>query len=287
MRGGAKLAMADREAWYGDVDDVPVDDLLSSTYAAERRALIGDTASRALRPGSPGGRPPRLPAFIAAGAARAAAGAGRRHRRTDRRPARHHPRRHLPRRRRRPLGQPRLRHPVRRLAAELPGRSPPSASRLGTRAQMFWLERGLPNSLAPGKRPRTTLTPVPRPARRRPHPGLRHARAATSRSSGSCASGCAHVVDGLDLQAAIDAPAWHTDRFPSSFYPRDMTPGEVVVESRIGDAVVADLRRRGHDVTVAGPWTLGRLSAVSRDPETGILRAAANARGHAGLRRGR
>jgi gamma-glutamyltranspeptidase / glutathione hydrolase len=66
-----------------------------------------------------------------------------------------------------------------------------------------------------------------------------------------------------------------------------MTPGEVVVESRLGDDVIAELRSRGHAVTVSGPWTLGRLSAVSRDPETGILRAAANPRGMQGYAAGR
>ena len=91
----------------------------------------------------------------------------------------------------------------------------------------------------------------------------------------------------MDLQAAIDAPAWHTTAFPSSFYPRDATPGEVVVESRIGEQVIADLRGRGHDVTVADAWSQGRLSAVSRDPETGMLRGAANPRGMQGYAAGR
>jgi gamma-glutamyltranspeptidase/glutathione hydrolase len=61
----------------------------------------------------------------------------------------------------------------------------------------------------------------------------------------------------------------------------------MVVESRLGEDAIAELRRRGHDVTVSGPWTLGRLSAVSRDPETGILRAAANPRGMQGYAVGR
>jgi gamma-glutamyltranspeptidase/glutathione hydrolase len=95
------------------------------------------------------------------------------------------------------------------------------------------------------------------------------------------------VLGGLDLQAAIDAPAWHTTSFPSSFFPRDMTPGEVVVESRLGEDAIADLRRRGHRVTVADAWSLGRLSAVSIDPDTGVLRAAANPRGMQGYAAGR
>ena len=97
----------------------------------------------------------------------------------------------------------------------------------------------------------------------------------------------AHALGGLDLQAAIDAPAWHTTSFPSSFFPRDMTPGEVVVESRVGDDVIGELRRRGHTVTVSDAWSLGRLSAVSVDPETGVLRAAANPRGMQGYAVGR
>src|SRR4029078_7832140 len=58
----AKLAFADREAWYGDPEfvDVPMDALLSREYADERRVLIGDDASSELRPGSPDGREPQL-----------------------------------------------------------------------------------------------------------------------------------------------------------------------------------------------------------------------------------
>jgi gamma-glutamyltranspeptidase/glutathione hydrolase len=157
---------------------------------------------------------------------------------------------------------------------------------LGTRAQMFWLEPGLPNSLAPGKRPRTTLTPSL--ALRGGVPSLAFGSpGGDQQEQWQLCFWLRHVAEGLDLQAAIDAPAWHTNGFPSSFFPREMTPGELVVESRLGDDAVAELRRRGHDVTVAGPWTLGRLSAVSRDPDTGILRAAANPRGMQGYAAGR
>ncbi|MCU1617037.1 MAG: gamma-glutamyltranspeptidase [Frankiales bacterium] len=286
-----KLAMADREAWYGDVADVPVDELLSSAYAAERRALIGDRAGTELRPGSPGGRPPRLPSLITGSSAgsrpaRAAAGAASAG-----------------------VGEPTV-APLGttrgdtchvdvvdrwgNLVSATPSGGwlqsspviPALGFPLGTRAQMFWLEPDLPNSLAPGKRPRTTLTPSL--ALRGDVPVLAFGTpGGDQQEQWQLCFWLAHTLGGLNLQEAIDAPAWHTTSFPSSFYPRDMSPGEVVVESRIGADVVAELRRRGHTVTVSDPWSLGRLSAVSRDPETGVLRAAANPRGMQGYAAGR
>jgi gamma-glutamyltranspeptidase/glutathione hydrolase len=89
-----------------------------------------------------------------------------------------------------------------------------------------------------------------------------------------------HVDRGLDLQSAIDAPEWHTDHLISSFYPRRTELRSLAVESRLGDDAIADLRRRGHDVTVEGPWSLGRVSAVQL--EAGQIRAAANPRGMQG-----
>jgi gamma-glutamyltranspeptidase/glutathione hydrolase len=282
-----KLAMADREAWYGDTGDVPVQDLLSPEYTARRRALIGATASSQLRPGDPGGRPPRLPGFVTTTSARE-------------RPA--------------PgtlagVGEPTVdvRGTTRgdtchldvvdrwgNIVSATPSggwlQSSPVVPELGfahgTRAQMFWLEPDLPNSLAPGKRPRTTLTPSL--ALRGGVPTLAFGTpGGDQQEQWQLCFWLAHTVGGLDLQAAIDAPAWHTTSFPSSFYPRETVPGGVVVESRLGDDVVAELRRRGHRVTVADGWSLGRLSAVSRDPDTGILRAAANPRGMQGYAAGR
>ena len=94
-----------------------------------------------------------------------------------------------------------------------------------------------------------------------------------------------HVVHGMNLQEAIDAPAFHTDHFPSSFYPRWSQPRSLAVESRFGADVIAALRARGHDVDVRPPWSLGRISAVAR--HNGFLYAAANPRGMQGYAAGR
>ncbi|KEF05200.1 MULTISPECIES: gamma-glutamyltransferase family protein [Streptomyces] len=306
---GCKLAMADREAWYGDAAEVPVAALLSDDYNAARRALIGEHASYELRPGSPDGRTPRLSKHALAvaagedaGEAPGAAGAGEPTVATADRPG----------------AAPAIAPEVDRSGAtrgdtchiDIVDRwgnmvsATPSGGwlqsnpvvpalgfPLGTRLQMAWLEEGLPNSLTPGRRPRTTLTPslalrdgvavmaFGTPGGDQQDQWQMHfLLAATLR---------APVRGGLDLQGAIDAPNWHNDSFPGSFFPRAMVPGSVTVESRIGPDVIGELRRRGHRVTVGDAWSEGRLSAVARDPETGVLSAAANPRGMQGYAVGR
>jgi gamma-glutamyltranspeptidase/glutathione hydrolase len=93
------------------------------------------------------------------------------------------------------------------------------------------------------------------------------------------------VHGGLDLQAAIDGPTYHSEHFPSSFFPRHRQPRRVVAEARLGAETVAELGRRNHDVRTSGAWSLGRVSAVGRDGP--VLRAAANARGAQGYAAGR
>ncbi|MFB8755462.1 gamma-glutamyltransferase family protein [Streptomyces nigra] len=300
---GCKLAMADREAWYGDAAEVPLDALLSDAYNADRRRLVGDTASFELRPGSPGGRTPRLGAH-ARGAAVAAPGSV--------------PGAGEPTVARSPLapvpGEPEVAADgstrgdtchldvVDRwgnMVAATPSGGwlqsnpvvPELGFPLGTRLQMTWLEEGLPSSLTPGRRPRTTLTPTIAlrdgvPVLAFGTPGgdqqdqwqLHFFLAVALRGP---------VRGGLDLQGAIDAPNWHNDSFPGSFHPRGSRPGSVTVEARTDPAVVDGLRRRGHDVTVGDAWSEGRLCAVARDPATGVLSAAANPRGMQGYAVGR
>ena len=76
------------------------------------------------------------------------------------------------------------------------------------------------------------------------------------------------------------------DHLISSFYPRGFARRSVTVEERFGDDVVDDLRARGHDVEVSGPWTLGRVTAVAREDD-GLLKAGANPRGMQGYAAGR
>jgi gamma-glutamyltranspeptidase/glutathione hydrolase len=271
----AKLAFADRDANYGDAATT-MDRLLSTQYAAGRAALVTDRAAPPLRPGAG-----RLPAYVTEGRRATATGLG--------------------------IGEPTL-SPLGtthgdtchidvadrwgNVVSATPSggwlQSSPTVEALGfclgTRAQMFWLEEGLPNSLAPGRRPRTTLSPSL---------ATRDGRVLSFGTPGGDQQDqwqlsffLNHAGHGMNLQEAIDAPAWHTTAFPSSFFPR-ATGTELIIESRVDSEVLAELSRRGHEVAVVEPWSLGRLSAVSRDVETGVLRAGANARGMQGYAVGR
>ena len=281
-----KLAFADREAWYGDPQhvDVPLAGLLDPAYAEQRRALVSDTASYELRPGHPAGRTPRLPAAREARGGRppvTADGAGEPTVLAD--GATKGDTCHVDVVDRdgmmvsaTPSGGWLQSSPV----------IPSLGFALGSRAQMLWLEPGLPSSMAGGKRPRTTLTPSL--ATRDGVPCLAFGTpGGDQQDQWSLAFLLAHLYGGLDLQAAIDAPMFHTNHFPSSFYPREAIPGRLVAEGRLGADVCAALRERGHDVEVTGDWSQGRLSAVGRDPVTGFLKAGANPRGMQGYAAGR
>jgi gamma-glutamyltranspeptidase/glutathione hydrolase len=150
---------------------------------------------------------------------------------------------------------------------------------LGTRAQKFTLTPGLASTLAPGRRPRTTLSPGL--ALRDGAPYLAFGTpGGDQQDQWPVAFFLNHVLFGMNLQEAIDAPAFHTDHFPSSFYPRMSDPRSLAIESRAGETVIADLRARGHKVSVEPQWSLGRLSAVAMSG--GFIYAAANPRGMQG-----
>ena len=280
----SKLAYADREKFYGDPNfvSVPMERLLSAAYADERRALIGADASLAFRPGVIEGFDHETPYQIADPAsAPAALGAGE--------PT---VARNLG------AGEPTVgrlgsvkgdtchvdvidRHGNVVSATPSGGwlQSSPTIPglgfALGTRAQMFWLKPGLPSSLAPGKRPRTTLsvTLVQRD-------GAPYATFGTpggdQQDQWSLVFMLRHLHHGMGLQRSIDAPMFHNDHMPSSFFPRQAKPGSLTLEGRFDPAVVAELARRGHRTEIVPDWSLGRISAASKSGR--LLRAAANAR---------
>jgi len=266
----AKLAFADRETVYADprFEKVPLDWLLSEAYTQSRRALVDpQQASLALRPGI-GRLPEGWPLVAPAGDAPAephslVAALGRR-------------------------------DTTQLVAADTAGNlvcATPSGAwvptspvipelgfPLGTRAQMFVLDPEHPNALAPGKRPRTTLTPSL--AQLADGRRLAFGTPGGDQQDQWTVQMFLNVVDfgARDLQTAIDAPTVHSLHMPDSFYPRTSQPGAVAAESRIAAHVLEHLERRGHRVLRGGAWEHGRVLAVSRDPESGRCEAAASPR---------
>ncbi len=110
---------------------------------------------------------------------------------------------------------------------------------------MFWLKPGLPTSLTPGKRPRTTLTPYTR-ASIEGRPTLAFGTpGGDQQDQWQLSFFLRHVHHGLNLQEAIDLPLFHTAHFPASFYPRTREPGSLIAEANFGEAVLGELSARG------------------------------------------
>ncbi len=294
-----KLAFADRLAWYGDPNfcDVPLATLLSRDYARSRASLIGEQASTHLRPGSPDGRTPKLP-DIAVGE--------RTLRTADTRFG---------------VGEPTFAQlpPVREwlprevfvgdtchidvidssgnMVAATPSggwlSSSPTVPELGfsitTRLQMSWLDEGVHGQVRPHKRPSTTLSPGLALRDGLPYmvfgtPG------GDQQDQWTVGFFLRHALYGMNLQAAIDAPSWHVDHGPGSFWPRSSVFNRLTVESRLPPETIEALRAAGHEVKVSGPWSEGRISACTREFDAHgslLLRAGANARGMQGYAVGR
>jgi gamma-glutamyltranspeptidase/glutathione hydrolase len=149
---------------------------------------------------------------------------------------------------------------------------------LGTRAQMFWLDRDHPNGLAPGKRPRTTLTPSLVMRGGAPH--MVFGTPGGDQQDQWTLQFFLNVIEfGMDLQAAADAATFHTDHFASSFYPRETLPGRLTLEGRIPPATRSALEALGHEVEVVDDWANGQVCGARIEPSSGRLEACASPRG--------
>ncbi len=279
-----KLAFADREAYYGDPDfvTVPMGELLAPAYNDGRRTLIGDRASLQLRPGTIPGFTPEVDHEAAARAGLLNRALGADEPTVARLGATGGDTCHIDIIDRwgnmvsaTPSGGWLQSSPV------VPGLGFP----ISTRGQMFWLRKGLPNSLAPRKRPRTTLSPSL--ALREGKPWMSFGTPGGEQQDQWQAIMFLRMVHhGMTIQQAIDAPSFHTEHWPSSFWPRVARPGKVVLEGRYDPAVLAAMAARGHLAEMGEEWSEGRLSAARIEPD-GQIFAGANPRGMQGYAVGR
>jgi gamma-glutamyltranspeptidase/glutathione hydrolase len=255
-----KLAFADRERYYGDAPGVPLAELLAPGYAGARAALIRPdrAAPEAPPPGEVRGAGAATPLLRPTAAPTSAAADGTTHIAAIDRDG--------------------------NMIALTPSggvfRKSASAPELGctlsTRSEMFVLQDGHPNALAPGKRPRTTLVSY-----------LVCENGVPTMTFG-CPGGDDQaqadlqlvlnvLVFGMDPQQAVEAPRFSTQTLVNSFYPRVYRPGQLNVEAGIAEGTRAELRALGHVVTEIGACGVGAV-VTRRDPETGVLSAGADPR---------
>ncbi len=282
----AKLAFADREAYYGDpvFDESPFDALLSEEYSAERRRLISSEASRELRPGDVGRGVPTYATLDVAEDNRRYLNVVA-HATGD-------------------LGTTEVHagdtthldavdHEGNMVSATPSGgwfRSSPVIKGLGfclgTRGQMFYLNPQRPNALAPHKRPRSTLTPSL--VTKNGDPFMVFGTPGGDNQDQWTLQFFLNYIDfGMSIQESLDEPSVHSVHFPSSFYPRPAYPGRVMIEDRIPEKVIEELERRGHEVVVAGGWSNGKVMGIRYDKARGVIMGGASPKGNIGYALGR
>ncbi len=261
-----KLAFDDRDAYYGDPDftKIPGDVLLSMKYADERRKLIDPAkAWRVHRPGELGT------------AARAPAP----------------PRAHDPPVAAGPPGDTTAVNAV-DAAGNLFSAVPSGAwilsgayiagdtgVPLSQRMQQFSLDPASPNVVAPGKRPRITLTPTIVFKEGRPYMAI-STPGGDSQDQQNLLVLLAHIDFGLPIQEAIEQPRFNSENMRSSFGDHKDQPGVLTVETRIPWEVLDALGRRGHDLRIVGPFGMPTaVTAVAIDLEHGTLFGGADVRG--------
>ena len=252
----AKLAFADREQYYADPDyvKVPLDRLLSKTYADSRRILVDpDRASLELRPGeAPSSQ-------LKSGDAVSSSGDTVHLEAVDK------------------MGNMVSATPSGAWVSTSPV-VPGLGLCMNTRGQMFYLDPKHVERLEPGKKPSTTLSPSVVLKEAQPYlafgtPG------ADQQDQWTLQFFLNHVDFGMDIQLALDKPTVHSTHFPGSFWPHAAYPGELHVESGIADSVIQGLKKKGHGVIVDEPWTHGRCLAIQYDAKSQVVSGAASPRG--------
>jgi gamma-glutamyltranspeptidase/glutathione hydrolase len=262
-----ELAMADREAYFGDPAfvDVPIEGLLSKEYAAERRALM--TPGKAFGQTPPAGNPNKTdvvpqttPDAVKKSGASSVSSMGKDTSYIT--------------------VVDKDGNAVSLTPSDFPESPmiPGTGLNLGTRMTQFNLDDGA-NGLLPGKRPRIT----PNPSMVLKNGGLFMSFGTPGGESQTQAIIQVFlnvVVFGMDPQTAISAPRFISLNWPNSFAPHEYFPGEMTVEQSIYDSVGEELKTKGYKLTAIRDWDnlLGAVCAIVKDSETGMLQGGADPR---------
>jgi gamma-glutamyltranspeptidase/glutathione hydrolase len=257
-----KLAYADREQYYGDptMTKVPEEVLLSENYAFKRKNLIDfKKASLELRPGDAWLNSPLLPEEKKL--TPKDWGAGTVH--VDAVDAKGN------------------------MASFTPSGAwissaeviEPLGFPLSTRMMTFYLGPAHhPNVVAPGKRPRTTLTPSM--AFRNGKPWMAFGTmGGDNQGQWLLQFYLCRAAFGMSIPQAIEAPRLSSEHTPGFFAPHASEPNRVRIEPRFGKEVLDELRRRGHDLDIAPDWSEGFVSCAAYDEDSGLIEAGCDPRG--------
>jgi gamma-glutamyltranspeptidase/glutathione hydrolase len=262
-----KLAMADRDRYYGDPNftKIPMDELLSKSYATLRRPLIDpNKASLAQRPGDPMNMKPLLGGSFTT------------------------------------VGRISTVPPLERAndttcvnVVDKDGNlfsATPSGAWLpavvagdtgvlmGQRLQSAVIDPNSPNVVAPGKRPRITLSPTL--VLKGDEPFMVLSTPGGDNQDQALLQVLLNIIEfGMNPQEAVEAPRFDTQHFISSFDDHEFLPGSLNVESRVGLRIAQELGARGHKVKIQSEWgTLSSPTVILYDSRTGVAAAGADPR---------
>jgi len=262
-----KLALADRDRYYGDPNfvKIPMAVLLSKEYAALRRPLIDERhASLAQQPGDPMNMKPVLASAVQTiGRASAVPAIERANDTTcvnvvDK------------------DGNLFSATPS---GAWLPAVvAGDTGVLMGQRLQSALTDPNSPNVVAPGKRPRITLTPTL--VLKGGQPFMVLSTPGGDNQDQALLQVLLNILEfGMNPQEAVEAPRFDTQHYVSSFDDHEFLPGSLNIESRVSLKTIQELSQKGHKVKVQGEWgTLSSPTVIMYDPKTGVASAGADPR---------
>ena len=264
-----KLAYADRDTYYGDprFSKVPAARLLSSSYADERRKLIGPLASQVFRPGKIGEHPPQHPseseivrlhiddALMAKDTTCVDA-----------------------------IDQAGITFSATPSGAWLPSViAGDTGIPLTERAQSFLLVPGHPNELGPGKRPRVTLSPTI--VTKDGKAFLALSTPGGDNQEQSLIQVLLNVIEfKMNAEAALEAPRFQTRHLVSSFDNHAMNPGDLLLDERTAPQVLGELAEKKHRLGTRSRWSSGAAPVMVRVTPGGVLEAGADPYGYRSAR---
>jgi gamma-glutamyltranspeptidase/glutathione hydrolase len=262
-----KLALADRDRYYGDPNfvKIPTTELLSKDYAALRRPLIDEQrASLAQQPGDP-----RNMKAVLASAAQTIG---------------------------RATTVPELERANDTTCVNVVDKdgnlfsATPSGAWLpavvagdtgvlmGQRLQSALTDANSPNVVAPGKRPRITLTPTL--VLKNGEPFMVLSTPGGDNQDQALLQVLLNIIEfGMNPQEAVEAARFDTQHYVSSFDDHEFLPGSLNIESRVGLKTIQELSNKGHKVKVQSEWgTLSAPTVIIYDPKTGVSSGGADPR---------